>query len=102
MKKLIYLLFVLPLFFSCGGPSACDCADWFGHEDNPSNIDYSPEEYNDGTMDDDVENFIEFTRDCALKYGNLSEFEKEMVKGATNTAQMGIYKFQENAKKECK
>jgi hypothetical protein len=103
MKKLIYLLFVMPLFFSCGGPSACDCANLYDSELNPVNIEYSAEQYNDGTLSEDANRWVEFGRNCVLTYGDLSDFDKEIVKGATSLAWMpGVGKAIDNAKKECK
>jgi hypothetical protein len=82
MKKLIYLLFVSPLFFSCGGgPSACDCA-------NLLNTIYDK----DGTQ---------MSYDCAFKYGNLSDFEKEFINSGESSGFVGLDRAIPNAKKEC-
>lgn len=112
-KKISNLLFILSvtsfMLGSCNGsassiePSACNCAKLYTGEYNPSNIDYSAEELNDGDkMKDDVFKFVELGKECAIKFGNLSDVEKELAKGSTSLSTVpNIDLAVANAKSEC-
>jgi hypothetical protein len=98
------------LLSSCGGssssiePSACNCGNLYTGEYNPSNIDYSAEELNDGDkMKEDVNKFVELGKACAIKYGKLSDVEKELAEGSTSLSTIpNIDQAVDNAKAECK
>ena len=98
---------MLTLLFSCGSgtpeASACNCGNLYSGEFNPSNIDYSADELNDGDkMRKDVDKFVEWGRACAIKFGKLSDVEKELVEGSTSLSTMpNIDAAVDNAKAEC-
>ena len=108
MKKLLLLL-AIPVALSitgCNGsiePSACNCGNLYTGEYNPSNIDYSADELNDGDkMHKDVDRFVELGKACAIEYGNLSDIEKELAEGSTSLSTVpNIDQAVENAKAKC-
>ena len=97
------------LISSCSGtsgeiePTACNCGDLYSGKFNPSNIEYTAEELNNGDkMREDVDKFVELGKACAIKFGNLSEIEKELVKGSTSLSTIpNIDQAVDNAKSEC-
>ena len=61
------------------GPSACDCANLY--ENSPMKKNYSYEQLNDGhTLRNDADKHVKKAKACAIKYGNLTEFEKKLTK----------------------
>ena len=94
---------------SCGGssdsiePSACNCGSLYTGKYNPSNIDYSADELNDGDkMQKDVDKFVELGKACAMKYGKLTDVEKELAEGSTSLSTIpNIDQAVDNAKLEC-
>jgi len=109
MKKLLLLL-AIPVALSITGcnettiePSACNCGNLYTGEYNPSNIDYSADELNDADkMHKDVDKFVELGKACAIKYGNLSDVEKELAEGSTSLSTVpNIDQAVDNAKSEC-
>jgi hypothetical protein len=109
-SKLFFVVATAGLILSsCGGssssiePSACNCGNLYTGEFNPSNIDYSADELNDGDkMQKDVDKFIELGKACAIKYGKLSDVEKELAEGSTSLSTIpNIDQAVDNAKAEC-
>jgi hypothetical protein len=98
---------ILTLIFSCGrgapDASSCNCGNLYSGEFSPSNIDYSADELNDGDkMRKDVDVFVELGRACAIKFGKLTDVEKELVEGSTSLSTMPkIDQAVANAKTEC-
>ena len=111
MKKEIRIfatiLFASTILNSCGEnkvePTACDCGNLYSGKFNPSNIDYSAEELNNGSkMQDDVEKFVEIGKACVLKYGELTDIDKELVKGSLSLSTMpNIDQAIDKARQEC-
>jgi hypothetical protein len=107
MKFIYSGMIGLLLFSSCGSdsisdPSACDCAKLY--ENSPMDKDYSAEQMNDRDfLRTEANNYVETAKNCALKYGNLSEMDKELAK---STLEMNMIPNLDgaiaNAKKECK
>lgn len=92
---------ILILIFSISGPSACDCANL--KEKSPLKKKYSFEDYDNGKFQSDVNDYVKLEKDCAIKYGNLSDDEKHLAKTATSGTWIPkLYEAIENAKKECK
>ena len=97
------------LLMSCSGtsgeiePNACNCGNLYSGKFNPSNIEYTAEELNNGDkMREDVDKFIELGKACAIKYGKLSDVEKELAKGSTSLATIPkIDQAVASAKSEC-
>jgi len=102
------ILFASTILTSCGGggvdPTACDCANLYTGKFNPSNIEYSAEELNSGSkMQDDVDQFVEIGRACVMKYGELTDIDKELVKDSKSLSTMpNIDQAIDKAKQECK
>ena len=83
------------------GPSACDCANLY--ENSIINRDYSYEQLNDGhTLRNDADKQVKKAKACAIKYGNLTEFEKKLTKDILEMNMIpNLYEAIRNAKKEC-
>ncbi|MEN9999216.1 MAG: hypothetical protein RI922_2206 [Bacteroidota bacterium] len=105
--KFIYTGVIATIILSsCGSdsindPSACDCANLY--ENNPMKKDYTPEQMNDGDfLQEEANNYVETAKNCAIKFGNLDDMDKEIAK---STLEMNMIpkldEAIENAKKEC-
>ena len=83
------------------GPSACDCANLYGQ--SPFKKNYRPNEINDGyTLQRDADEFIEKAKDCALKFGDLTDVERKILKGVYQVGMIPNFATAiENAKNEC-
>ena len=84
-----------------GGPSACACANL--NDSSPFNQDYTPSQMNEpGFLANETFKHIELEKACALKYGNLDEFHRELARTATATMWIpGLDQAMDNAKAEC-
>lgn len=81
--------------------SACDCANLY--DNSPMRKEYTPQQLNDADfLRKEADEYVEQAKNCAIKYGNLTEMEKEL---ARTTLEMNmIPKLDQaigNAKKEC-
>jgi len=106
MKFIYSGMIGLFLFSSCGSdsitdPTACDCAKLY--ENSPMKKEYTPEQMNDGDfLRKEANDYVETAKNCAIKYGNLSEFDKELAKGTLEMNMIpNLDGAIENAKKEC-
>jgi hypothetical protein len=102
--KVLGAFFVLSLFtLGCGksSPDACDCAHLL--ENGPMNRDYTAEQLNDGDfLRKEADEYVDKAKECALKYGNLTDMEKEITKGTLEMNMIPkLYQSIENATKEC-
>lgn len=83
------------------GPSACDCANLY--ENSPMKKNYSYGQLNDGhTLRNDADKHVKKAKACAIKYGNLTDFEKKLTKDIREMNMIpNLYESIRNAKKEC-
>jgi len=89
------------IILSSCNQSACDCANLY--DNSPMRKEYTPQQLNDADfLRKEADEYVEQAKNCAIKYGNLTEMEKEL---ARTTLEMNmIPKLDhaiENAKKEC-
>ncbi len=101
-KTFIYFCVILGFsaLSSCSD-STCDCANLY--DESPMRKDYTPSQLNDAYfLRKEADEYVEKAKNCAIKYGNLTEMEQEIAK---TTLEMNmIPKLDaaiENAKKEC-
>jgi hypothetical protein len=97
----LVIFFGVLYFITNSGNSACDCANLY--EQSPFKKEYSAKELNDGyTLQNDADAFVNKAKDCALKYGNLTDIEKEILKDVLQVGMIPkLNDAIENAKKEC-
>jgi hypothetical protein len=98
---IIGIIAVIFYFTFMSGVSACDCANLY--ENTPLDKKHSFEDYDNGNVQSEVNDFVEKQRQCAIKFGNLTKDEEYLAK----TANSGMWipklgEAVENAKKECK
>jgi hypothetical protein len=105
LKYFIPLILAILGFYyiinSFNGPSACDCGNLY--ENSPWTKDYSAEELNDGhTLRDDANDYVEKAKQCAIKFGKLSDIEEELAKSSLEMNMIpNLDKAISNAKVEC-
>ena len=99
--KMILSIIIGSIVLSSCGQSACDCANLY--ENSPMGKEYSPQQLNDGDfLRREADEYVKKAKNCAIKYGNLTEIEKEL---ANTTLEMNMIpklgQAIDNAKKEC-
>jgi hypothetical protein len=99
--SMILSIIIASIVLSSCGQSACDCANLY--DNSPMRKEYTPQQLNDGDfLRREADEYVEKAKNCAIKYGNLTEMEKEL---ARTTLEMNMIpklgQAIDNAKKEC-
>lgn len=96
----IVIALILIFRLSSNKPTACDCANLYNN--SPLDNTYTPRQLDDGTFSSDVDKYVEKAKRCAEIYGDLTDYEKEIVRSTTEMSMIPkLHQAIENAKKEC-
>jgi hypothetical protein len=87
--SMILSIIIASIVLSSCGQSACDCANLY--DNSPMRKEYTPQQLNDGYfLRKEADEYVEQAKNCAIKYGNLTEMEKELARTTLEMNMIGI------------